>query len=187
MAHALAAQQADGAPQAFATLKEVPHHAVVATVVRLARLLGLSTVDLTPLADVQPDAYILYAQAYYQQQKYAEAKAPILKALSIAKQRKQEPKENWLGERKAVPQIMGILDKEFGRRGQLRLDRVQVGQRVPLDLRQNALDRLQIVAAGFRQADPPRCPVQELDAKSLLDGPHVLCGHGRNPEQPPPG
>lgn len=54
------------------------------------------------VADVQPDAYILYAQAYYQQQKYAEAKAPILKALSIAKQRKQEPKENWLGLLRAV-------------------------------------------------------------------------------------
>lgn len=54
------------------------------------------------VADVQPDAYILYAQAYYQQQKYAEAKAPILKALAIAKQRKQEPKENWLGLLRAV-------------------------------------------------------------------------------------
>ena len=54
------------------------------------------------VADVQPDAYILYAQAYYQQQKYAQAKAPILKALSIAKERKQEPKENWLGLLRAV-------------------------------------------------------------------------------------
>lgn len=54
------------------------------------------------VADVQPDAYILYAQAYYQQQKYAEAKAPILKALSIAKQRNQAPKENWLGLLRAV-------------------------------------------------------------------------------------
>jgi hypothetical protein len=32
-----------------------------------------------------------------------------------------DPKESWLGERKVVPQIMGILDKEFGSRGQLRL------------------------------------------------------------------
>ena len=54
------------------------------------------------VADVQPDAYILYAQAYYQQQKYAQAKAPILKALAIAKERKQEPKENWLGLLRAV-------------------------------------------------------------------------------------
>ncbi|MDB5985876.1 MAG: hypothetical protein JWR16_929 [Nevskia sp.] len=52
--------------------------------------------------DVQPDAYILYAQAYYQQQKYAEAKAPILKALTIAKQRNQPLKENWLGLLRAV-------------------------------------------------------------------------------------
>jgi len=54
------------------------------------------------VSDVQPDAYILYAQAYYQQQKYAQAKGPILKALSIAKERKQEPKENWLGLLRAV-------------------------------------------------------------------------------------
>ncbi len=32
-----------------------------------------------------------------------------------------DPKKSWLGERKVVPQIMGILDKEFGSRGQLRL------------------------------------------------------------------
>ncbi len=31
------------------------------------------------------------------------------------------PKENWLGEGKVVPQIMGIVDKEFGSRAQLRL------------------------------------------------------------------
>ena len=31
------------------------------------------------------------------------------------------PKDSWLGESKAVPQIMGILDKEFGRQGRLRV------------------------------------------------------------------
>ncbi|MEO8703908.1 MAG: OmpA family protein [Kofleriaceae bacterium] len=31
------------------------------------------------------------------------------------------PKDSWLGENKAVPQIMGILDKEFGRTGRLRM------------------------------------------------------------------
>lgn len=75
------------------------------------------------VTDVQPDAYILYAQAYYQQQKYAEAKAPILKALSIAKARKQEPKENWLGLLRAVfyelkdypsaTRVMEILASQF--------------------------------------------------------------------------
>lgn len=75
------------------------------------------------VTDVQPDAYILYAQAYYQQQKYAEAKAPILKALTIAKQRKQEPKENWLGLLRAVlfelkdyagaVRVMEILASQF--------------------------------------------------------------------------
>jgi outer membrane protein OmpA-like peptidoglycan-associated protein len=32
-----------------------------------------------------------------------------------------DPKNKWLGDAKAVPQIMGIIDKEFGRRSQLRL------------------------------------------------------------------
>jgi OmpA-OmpF porin, OOP family len=31
------------------------------------------------------------------------------------------PKGSWLGERTAVPQVIGIVDKEFGRRGRLRL------------------------------------------------------------------
>ena len=52
--------------------------------------------------DVQPDAYILLAQAYYQLQQYQEAKAPIIKALTIAKQRNQPMKENWLGLLRAV-------------------------------------------------------------------------------------
>ena len=52
--------------------------------------------------DVQPDAYILLAQAYYQLQDYQGAKAPILKALAIAKQRNQPLKENWLGLLRAV-------------------------------------------------------------------------------------
>src|SRR5688500_1490103 len=32
-----------------------------------------------------------------------------------------DSKNRWIGDAKAVPQIMGILDKEFGRRGELRL------------------------------------------------------------------
>jgi tetratricopeptide (TPR) repeat protein len=52
--------------------------------------------------DVQPDAYILLAQAYYQLQDYQSAKAPILKALAIAKQRNQPLKENWLGLLRAI-------------------------------------------------------------------------------------
>ena len=52
--------------------------------------------------DPQPDAYILKAQAYYQMQQYEQAKAPILKALGIAKQRNQPLKENWLGLLRAV-------------------------------------------------------------------------------------
>ena len=49
------------------------------------------------VTDVQPDAYVLLAQAYYQLNAYEAAKAPILKALTGAKQRNQPFKENWLG------------------------------------------------------------------------------------------
>lgn len=52
--------------------------------------------------DPQPDAYVLLAQAYYQLQKYDQAKGPILKAMSIAKQRNQPYKENWLALLRAV-------------------------------------------------------------------------------------
>jgi len=52
--------------------------------------------------DVQPDAYILLAQAYYQLQDYPAAKEPIIKALNIARQRNQPFKENWLGLLRAV-------------------------------------------------------------------------------------
>jgi tetratricopeptide (TPR) repeat protein len=52
--------------------------------------------------DPQPDAYMLQAQAYYQLQRYEQARGPILKALTIAKQRQQPIKENWLGLLRAV-------------------------------------------------------------------------------------
>lgn len=52
--------------------------------------------------DVQPDAYILLAQAYYQLQDYNGAKQPIITALKIAKQRNLPFKENWLGLLRAV-------------------------------------------------------------------------------------
>jgi tetratricopeptide (TPR) repeat protein len=57
---------------------------------------------LTVVQDVQPDAYILLAQAYYQLNDYASAKPLILKALGVAKQRNQPLKENWLGLLRAV-------------------------------------------------------------------------------------
>src|SRR5882757_3450430 len=52
--------------------------------------------------DVQPDAYILLAQAYYQLNQFENAKAPIIKAMTIAKQRNLPLKENWLGLLRAV-------------------------------------------------------------------------------------
>lgn len=48
------------------------------------------------VAEPQPDAYILEAQAYYQLNQYEQAKTPILQALRIAKKNGQPFKENWL-------------------------------------------------------------------------------------------
>lgn len=52
--------------------------------------------------NVKPDAYMLEAQAHYQLGDYAAAEKPILKALAKSKERKQKPKENWLGLLRAV-------------------------------------------------------------------------------------
>lgn len=51
---------------------------------------------------IRPEAYMLKAQAYYQQDLYAEAEAPILAALKEAKARQQAPRESWLGLLRAV-------------------------------------------------------------------------------------
>ncbi len=52
--------------------------------------------------DPQPDGHVLIAQAYYQQQKYAQTEKSLLEALRIAKARQQAPKENWLALLRAV-------------------------------------------------------------------------------------
>jgi len=57
---------------------------------------------LAVVQEVQPDAYVLLAQACYQLHDYPGAKAPLLKALSIARQRQQPWKESWLGLLRAV-------------------------------------------------------------------------------------
>ncbi len=57
------------------------------------------------------DAYVLLAQAYYQQQKYAEAEAQIIQGLRIAKARQQQPKENWLALLRAVYYELGQYDR----------------------------------------------------------------------------
>lgn len=46
--------------------------------------------------EIQPDAYILLAQAYYQTQAYDKAESPILHALRLAREKGRQPKENWL-------------------------------------------------------------------------------------------
>jgi tetratricopeptide (TPR) repeat protein len=48
------------------------------------------------------DAYMLLAQAYYQQEKYAESEQQILDGLRLATERRQTPKENWLALLRAV-------------------------------------------------------------------------------------
>jgi tetratricopeptide (TPR) repeat protein len=48
------------------------------------------------------DAYMLLAQAYYQQEKYAESERQILDGLRLATERRQTPKENWLALLRAV-------------------------------------------------------------------------------------
>lgn len=52
--------------------------------------------------DVSPDAYVLLAQAYYQQGRYAESEEPIITAMKIAKQRGNQYKESWLSLLRAV-------------------------------------------------------------------------------------
>ncbi len=53
-------------------------------------------------ADPAPDAYMLLAQAYYQQQRYADAETPILTGLKRARDKGVELRENWLGLLRAV-------------------------------------------------------------------------------------
>lgn len=47
-----------------------------------------------------------------------------------------------------------------------------------LDLTQYPLGRLEIGAAGFRQGQAPRRPVQEFDTQPILERRHVLGRHG---------
>jgi len=56
--------------------------------------------EVTP--EPSADAYVLLAQAYYQQQKYKDAEKEILSGLRIAKAKQQQPKENWLALLRAV-------------------------------------------------------------------------------------
>lgn len=71
---------------------------------------------------IRPEAYMLKAQAYYQQDKYAEAEAPILDALREAKARDQELQESWLALLRAVyyeqgkyPEAVKVLGVLVGR------------------------------------------------------------------------
>jgi tetratricopeptide (TPR) repeat protein len=56
--------------------------------------------EVTP--EPSADAYVLLAQAWYQQQKYTEAEKEILNGLRVAKAKQQAPKENWLALLRAV-------------------------------------------------------------------------------------
>lgn len=60
---------------------------------------------------IRPEAYMLKAQAYYQQDKYAEAEAPIIDALKQARARQQAPRESWLALLRAVYYEVGDYRK----------------------------------------------------------------------------
>lgn len=71
---------------------------------------------------IRPEAYMLKAQAYYQQDKYAEAEAPILSALREAKARNQAFRESWMALLRAVyyeqgkyPQAVKVLGELVAR------------------------------------------------------------------------
>lgn len=57
------------------------------------------------------DAYVLLAQAHYQQQKYAEAEKSLLDALRVARERGVDVRENWLGLLRAVYYELGNYDR----------------------------------------------------------------------------
>lgn len=67
----------------------------------------------------QPDAYVLLAQAYYQTRQYDQALSQVEKAMSLAKTKGKQPKENWYllqrvlyydkGDMKKVSQVLEEL------------------------------------------------------------------------------
>ncbi len=56
---------------------------------------------------IRPEAHMLKAQAYYQLEQYADAKAPIIAAMKEARRREQPLRESWLGLLRAVYYELG--------------------------------------------------------------------------------
>lgn len=73
--------------------------------------------------NVSPDAYMLKAQAYYQLENFEGSRTASLNALRTARERKQQPKENWLallravyyelGEYKSAARLLEVLIKLY--------------------------------------------------------------------------
>lgn len=61
--------------------------------------------------DPSADAYVLLAQAYYQQSDFKAAEAAIVEGLKIARSKQQQPKENWLSLLRAVYYELGDYGK----------------------------------------------------------------------------
>ncbi len=73
-----------------------------------------------------PQAYILYGQAYYLLDDYAHAKAPVEKAIDLAKERGDQPQESWYqlirqiyyetGEKQKALDVLDILIRNWPKR-----------------------------------------------------------------------
>jgi tetratricopeptide (TPR) repeat protein len=59
----------------------------------------------------QPDGHALMAQVYYQKKNFKASEQSLLTSLRIAKQRQQQPKENWLALLRAVYYELKDYDK----------------------------------------------------------------------------
>ena len=107
--------------QAILALEGVPEQIRNNSLFRLAQLYFVSeqyakSIQLlddwmNQVASVRPEAYMLKAQAFYQQGKYQQAEAPIILALREARRRQQAPSENWLALLRAVYYEKGEYSK----------------------------------------------------------------------------
>ena len=61
--------------------------------------------------DPSADAWVLLAQAHYQQNDFKKAEQSILEGLKVARTKQQAPKENWLALLRAVYYELGDYDK----------------------------------------------------------------------------
>lgn len=119
--------QQNDAPHAIEAYRSVLAQAELPEGLRLSTLFALAQMYIVteqfPLAvsaldqwfklaqDPAPEAYVLLAQAYYQQQQYAAAEKALLDALRVAGEKNQPPRENWLGLLRAVYYELGNYEQ----------------------------------------------------------------------------